>query len=129
MMQAEMRQIKHNPIIGYHAIDKTFSVIGPPGTLLVPAFASADKAREAAKRYGQEKDFLMAGELYLGGVLGVVLDDVGDIQLDGQSAQRLVEACQRNGIQVNLAAVKEINVQEEEAKYSCRQILTRQSGR
>ena len=117
-------KVKFNPIIGYHAIDKTFSVIGPPGTLLDPAFASADKAREAAKRYGQEKDFLMAGELYLGGVLGVVLDDVGDIQLDGQSAKRLVKACQRNGIAVNQKAVKEIDVEEQEPKHSCRQILT-----
>jgi len=119
-----MRKIKHNPIIGYHAIDKTFSVIGPPGTLLDPAFASADRAREAAKRYGQEQDFLMAGELYLGGILGVVLDDVGDIQLDGHSAKQLVKACQRNGIAINPKAVKDIDVEEQEPKYSCRQILT-----
>jgi single-stranded DNA-specific DHH superfamily exonuclease len=119
-----MRKIKHNPIIGYHAIDKTFSVIGPRGTLLDPAFGSEDSAREAAKRYGQEKDFHMAGALYLGGVLGVVLDDVGDIQLDGQSAQRLVEACQRNGIAVNKTAIKDIDIEAQEAKYSCRQILT-----
>lgn len=119
-----MRKLKHNPVIGYHAIDKTFSVIGPPGTLFDPAFASEDRAREAAKRYGQEKDFLMAGELYLGGVLGVVLDDVGDIQLDGQSAQQLVKACQRNGISVNPKVVKDIDVDEQEPKYSCRQILT-----
>jgi hypothetical protein len=121
-----MRKIKHNPIIGYHAIDKNFSVIGPPGTLMDPAFGSEDRAREAAKRYGLEKDFHLAGALYLGGVLGVIFDDVGDIQLDGQSAQRLVEACQRNGIKVHLAAVEPINVQEQEAKYSCRQILTGQ---
>jgi hypothetical protein len=119
-----MRKIKDNPIIGYHAIDKTFSVIGPLGTLLDPAFASAERARQAAQRYGQEKDFLMAGELYLGGVLGVVLDDIGDIQLDGQSAQRLVSVCQRNGIAVNPKAVKDIDVEEQEPKYSCRQILT-----
>lgn len=66
----------------------------------------------------------MAGELYWGGVLGVVLDDVGDIQLDGQSAQRLVKACQRNGIAVNQTAIKNIDVEEQEPKYSCRQILT-----
>ena len=119
-----MRKIKHNPIIGYHAIDKTFSVIGPPGTMLDPAFGSEDRAREAAKRYGLEKDFHLAGALYLGGVLGVVLDDVGDIQLDGQSAGRLVEACQRNGIAVNQTAVKDIDLEEQEPKYSCRQILT-----
>jgi len=119
-----MRKLKHNPVIGYHAIDKTFSVIGPPGTLLDPAFASEDRAREATKRYGQEKDFFMAGELFLGGILGIVLDDVGDIQLDGESAKRLVKACQRNGIAVNPKAVKDIDVEEQEPKYSCRQILT-----
>jgi hypothetical protein len=119
-----MRKLKHNPIIGYHAIDLTMSVMGPAGTELNPAFGSEERAREAAKGYGQEKYFLMAGELYLGGVLGVVLDDVGDIQLDGQSAQRLVNACQRNGIAVNQTAVQEINVKEQEPKYSSRHILT-----
>jgi hypothetical protein len=124
MMQIVMRKIKHNPLIGYHAIDKRMSVIGPPGTLLDPAFASEDRAREAAKRYGQEKKFLMAGALYLGGVLGVIFDDVGDIQLDGPCAQRLVKACERNSIAVNQNAVKDIEVEEQEPKYSCRQILT-----
>jgi hypothetical protein len=123
-MEVMKRKLKHNPIIGYHAIDQTFSVIGPPGTLLDPAFGSEEQAREAAKRYGQEKHFLMAGELYLGGVLGVVLEDVGDIHLDGQSAQRLVKACQHNGIAVNPTAVQNIDVQEQEPKYSSRQILT-----
>lgn len=118
------RKIKHNPIIGYHAIDKTYTVIGPPGTLLDPAFGSEDSAREAARRYNQENQFLMTGELYLGGVLGVVLDDVGDIQLDGQSAQQLVKACQRNGIAVNQKAIKNIDVEEQEPKYSSRRILT-----
>jgi hypothetical protein len=56
--------------------------------------------------------------------LGVVLDDVGDIQLDGLCAQRLVRACQRNGIAVNPTAVKDIDVKEQEPKYSSRQILT-----
>jgi hypothetical protein len=119
-----MRKLKHNPMIGYHAIDLSMTVIGPKGTQFDPAFATEDKAREAAKRYGQEKYFLMAGELWLGGVLGVVLDDVGDIQLDGLCAQRLVRACQRNGIAVNQVVVKTIDAKEEEPKYSSRQILT-----
>src|SRR6266511_469442 len=109
-----MRKIKHNPIIGYHAIDKNFCVIGPPGTLMDPAFGSEDRAREAAKRYGLEKDFHLAGALYLGGVLGVIFDDVGDIQLDGQSAQRLVEACQRNDIPINPRITEQIDVAEQE---------------
>ena len=119
-----MRKLKRNPIIGYHAIDLTMTVIGPKGTLLDPAFATEDKAREAAKRYGQEKYFLMAGEIYLGGILGVVLDDVGDIQLDGLCAQRLVRACQQNGFPVNQTAVKTIDIKEVEPIYSSRQILT-----
>jgi len=89
-----------------------------------PAFGSEDRARQAAKSYGLEKDFHLAGALYLGGVLGVIFDDVGDIQLDGQSAQLLVEACQRNGIAVNQTTAKRIDIEEQEAKYSCRQILT-----
>lgn len=116
-----MRKLKHNPIIGYHAIDLTMSVMGPAGTELNPAFATEDKAQE---RYGQEKYFLMTGEIWLGGILGVVLDDVGDIQLDGLCAQRLVRACQRNEIEVNQAVIKTINPKEQEPIYSSRQILT-----
>ena len=118
------RKLKHNPIIGYHAIDLTMTVIGPKGTLLDPAFATEDKAWETAKRYGQEKYFLMAGAIYLGGILGVVFDDVGDVQLDGLCAQRLVRACQRNEIAVNQVIVKTIDVKAEEPIYSSRQILT-----
>ena len=119
-----MRKLKHNPSIGYLAIDSTMSVMSPPGTEWNPAFATQEKAREAAHRYGQGKDFLMAGELWLGGVLGVVLDDTGDIQLDGVCAQRFVKACQRNGIALNENGVKEIDPQEQEPKYSCRRMLT-----
>ena len=118
------RKLKHNPVIGYHAIDLTMTVIGPKGTQLDPAFATEDKAWQAAQRYEQEKYFLMAGAIYLGGVLGVVLDDVGDVQLDGLCAQRLVRACQRNEIAVNQAIVKTIDAKEEEPIYSSRQILT-----
>lgn len=117
-------KIKYNPIIGYHAVDKNFCVIGPPGTLMDPAFGSEDRARQAAKRYSLEKNLHLVGALYLGGVLGVIFDDVGDIQLDGLSAQQLVDACRRNDIAVNLATIKRINIEEQEAKYSCRQILT-----
>ena len=50
------RQLKHNPIIGYHAIDLAMSVMGPPGTELNPAFATEGKALESAKRYRQEAE-------------------------------------------------------------------------
>jgi hypothetical protein len=119
-----MRKLRHNPIIGYHAIDKTGTVMGPPGTLLSPAFATAEKAREAVQQYGLDADFLMTTDLHLGGVLGVVLDDVGDIQLDGESAQRFVYACQRNGIPLNQKSIKHIKLKEPEPKYSCRKMLT-----
>jgi len=49
------------------------SVMGPAGSELNPVFATEGKAWEAAKRYGQEKYFLMAGELWLGGVLGGII--------------------------------------------------------
>lgn len=116
-----MRKLKHNPIIGYHAIDLKMSVMGPVGTELNPAFATEAKAEE---RYGKEKYFLMTGEIWLGGILGVVLDDVGDIQLDGICAQRFIKACQRNAIPLNSNAIIEINSNEQEPIYSCRQLLT-----
>ena len=116
-----MRKLKHNPIIGYHAIDLKMSVMGPAGTELNPAFATEAKAEE---RYGKEKYFLMTAEIWLGGILGVVLDDIGDIQLDGICAQRFIKACQRNGISLNSNAIKEINSKEQEPIYSCRQLLT-----
>ncbi len=118
-------KVKFNPIIGYHIVDKNYCVIGPPGTQMDPAFASEARARQAARRYGLEKEVHEVGALHLAGVFSVVFHDVGDIHLDGQSAQRLVEACQRNGIAVNLAAAKRIDVEEKETRYSCRQILTR----
>jgi len=118
-----MRKLRHNPIIGYHAIDKTGTVMGPQGTLLAPAFATADKAQEAAQKYGGKDEFLMTSEIFLGGILGVVLEDVGDIQLDGESAQRFVYACQRNGIPLNQQAIKNIKIKEQEPKYSCRKML------
>ncbi len=116
-----MRKLKHNPIIGYHAIDLQLSVMGPAGTELNPAFATEKKAEE---RLGKEKYFLMTGEIWLGGILGVVLDDVGDIQLDGVCAQRFIRACQKNAIPLNPNAIKEINPKEQEPIYSCRQMLT-----
>jgi len=119
-----MRKIRHNPVIGYIAIDKNYAVIGPLGSLLDPAFGSEGQAREAAKRYGQEESFLMVSELHLGGILSVIFEDVGDIQMDGESAQRLVYACQRNGIPLNQKAIKNIKKTELEPKYSCRQMLT-----
>ena len=119
-----MRKLKHNLCIGYHAIDLTMSVIGPPGTELNPVFVTEEKAREAAKRYGKEKYFLMTVDLWLGGILGVVLDDIGDIQMDGGCAQHFVRACQRNRIPLVQNAVIEIDPKEEEPKYSCRQMLT-----
>jgi len=119
-----MKKLKHNPIIGYHAVDRDYCVIGPPGTLLDPAFGSEDKARQAAKRYGMGKKLHLVGALHLGGVMGVIFHDVGDIQLDGESAQRLMNACQLNEIAVNPIAVQHIDPEEQEPKYSCRQILT-----
>lgn len=117
-------KVKFNPIIGYHIVDKNYCVMGPAGTALDPAFASEARARQAARRYGREKEVHEVGALHLAGVLSVIFHDVGDIHLDGQSARRLVEACERNGIKVNPAAVRRIDAQEQEAKYSCRQILT-----
>jgi len=119
-----MRKLKHNPIIGYLAIDLTMSVIGPAHAKWNPVFATEDQARAAAKRYGQEKYLLMTNELWLGGVLAVVLDDTGDIQMDGLCAQRFVRACQRNAIELNQKVVNQIDPKEQEPKYSCRQILT-----
>jgi hypothetical protein len=117
-------RVKYNPIIGYVLVDRDYCVIGPAGTLIDPAFASKARARQAARRYGREGDVHEVGALHLAGVLSVIFHDVGDIQLDGQSAQRLVEACRRNGIAVNGAAAGQIDVEEREARYSCRQILT-----
>lgn len=118
-------QIKHNPIICYVAVDKNYRVIGPPGAEIDRAFASASRARQAVREWGQEKAVHEVGEVHLGGVLGVIFDDVGDIWLDGQSAQRLVAACRRNEIAVNAAAARQIDAEEQETKYSCRHILTR----
>ena len=61
--------------------------------------------------------------MHLAGLLSVIFLDVGDIQLDGESARRLVDACRRNKIAVDRALEDEIETEEKEPVYSSRQLL------
>lgn len=118
-----MRKIKHNLLIGYYAFDEGNNVIGPKGTKQDLLFATEERAMAAGKKYGKANAAVYTGGLYLGGLLGIVLDDVGDIEMDGISAQRLVEACQWNGIEVVESERKRIRKEEEQAVYSSRRLL------
>jgi hypothetical protein len=118
------QEAQYNPVIGYLLVDETYSVIGPPGTSINPAFYSRQEALEAAEAYGMSEQVREVVELHLEGVMGVVIDDVGDILVDGRTAQRFVHACERRGAPINQEARKEINEHVRDTAYSCRQLLT-----
>jgi hypothetical protein len=112
----------HNPLIGYHIVDNTYRVIGPPGTKLDPAFGSAERAREAARAYGRGAEVYAVIALYLDGLLGV-LRQGGDIVLDGEAALRLVRASQQRELQVNPGVCGQIVASEAKTVYSSRELL------
>jgi hypothetical protein len=113
----------YNPVIGYLLVDETYSVIGPPGESIDPAFYSREHALQAAQVYGRGGEVHEVVELHLEGVMNVVFDDVGDIWLDGQTAQRFVRACVRRGLEVDEEAQRKIEASVGETVYSCRQLL------
>jgi hypothetical protein len=86
-------------------------------------YGTEEKAKAAGKRYRKAEQEVHTGGLYLAGLMSVVREDVGDIQLDGVSAQRLVEGCLWNGIGVDENERKRIEVGEERAVYSSRRLL------
>ncbi|MEA3339407.1 MAG: hypothetical protein U9R15_05520 [Chloroflexota bacterium] len=111
----------HNPVVAYLLVDETYSVIGPPGEEIDPAFYCEEDALGAAEVYGREDEVCEVIELYLEGILNVVFQDVGDIMVDGRTAERFVEACTRKGLRTN--AEEEIDTAIRETRYSCRELL------
>lgn len=116
-----MRGANYNPIIGYLLIDKNNRVMGPPGEKKDVAYHSEARAKQAAAGYEQEVGQIVP--LYLGGILSVVWDDVGDIYLDGQAAKELVKACRRRRIKVNKQAKKRVKREEKGTIYSSRELV------
>jgi len=115
--------IRYNPVVAYLIVDETSSVIGPLGEAIDPAFYSEEDALRAAEGYGREDEVHEVIELYLEGVLNVVFQDVGDIMVDGRTAERFVEACTRKGLRTNAEAMSEIDTAVRETQYSCRELL------
>jgi len=118
------QETQHNPVIGYLLVDETYSVIGPPRASINPAFYSQQEALEAAEVYGVRERVHEVVELYLEGVMGVVIDDTGDILVDGRTAKRFVGACEQRGLSINQEASEEIDERVRDTAYSCRQLLT-----
>jgi hypothetical protein len=114
----------HNPVIGYLLVDETYTVISPSGTEINPAFYSQQEALEAAEAYGVRERVHEVIELYLEGIMNVVIEDTGDILADGRTAQRFVRACERRGMPINRDASQEIDERVRDTTYSCRQLLT-----
>ena len=119
----EIGDIQYNPVVAYLIVDETYSVIGPPGEAIDPAFYSKEDALRAVEAYGREDEVHEVIELYLEGVLNVVFQDVGDILVDGRTAERFVEACARKGLRTNAEARSEIDAAVRETRYSCRELL------
>jgi hypothetical protein len=110
-----------NPVIGYHVVNAQHELINRLGSKEDPAFGSKVRALAAAERYGRRGEVKEVVALHLYGLFGVIFNDVGDVQLDGVAAQRLVAVCRRQGVKVWPVV---IDVGEEEAVYSSRQMLT-----
>lgn len=115
--------LAYNPVVAYLLVDETYSVIGPPGEAIDPAFYSEEDARRAAEGYGRADEVHEVVELYLEGILNVVFQDVGDIMIDGRTAERFVEACAGKGLRTNAEARGRIDVSVHETQYSCRELL------
>jgi len=117
-----MRQRRaHNPVIGYLLVDRAYRVLDPRGGQQDPAFGTPAAARAAAARYGRASEVARVEALHLAGLLRVIFDDVGDIQLDGLAAQRLVAVCRAQGLAV--ADSLSIDPTVLEACYSSRRLL------
>ena len=125
-----MRQSKalkrpaHNPEIGYHLVDGEYRVIGFEGEGADnPAYGTREKAHQAAKRNGREGEVWDVVGVHVAGIMSAIFQLGVDLQLDGESAQKLVQACQRNGIETAAEVVQEIREAEEKAIYSSRMLL------
>jgi hypothetical protein len=109
-----------NPVIGYLLVDRAYRVLDPRGGQQDPAFGTPAAARAAAARLGCGDKVAGVEALHLAGLLSV-LQDGGDIQLDGLAAQRLVAACQAQGLAV--ADRLSIDPTVADALYSSRRLL------
>jgi hypothetical protein len=116
---------RYNPVIGYHVVDRTYQVIGPPGSRIDPAFCSPARARQAAAAYGRAAEVRAVVPVHLAGVLSVILDDVGDIWVDGPTARRFIQACTRQGVRLAGVVCRGVDETVMEPGYSCRALLGR----
>ena len=114
--------LAYNPVVAYLLVDETYAVIGAPGEAIDPAFYSEEDALRAAQSYGRENEVHQVAELYLEGILNVLVGG-GDIMVDGRTAERFVEACAGKGLRVSEEARAEIDTGVRETRYSCRKLL------
>ncbi len=113
----------YNPVIGYVLVDKAGRVLSPPGEKKDVAYHSVKGAKQAAEADGYAGEVGQIVPLYLGGILRVVWDDVGDIYLDGKAALSLSRACKRLGINIEQGIKKQVKWQETAPIYSSRAIV------
>ena len=109
-----------NPVIGYLLVDQAYHVLDPRGGQQDPAFATPAAARATAARYECTAGVARVEALHLAGLLRV-LQDGGDIQLDGLAAQRLVAVCRAQGLAV--ADDLRLDPTVADALYSSRRLL------
>ncbi len=108
-----------NPLIGYPVVNGRYEVINRRDRRL-GLWQPGGVRCQRAERYGRRGEVKEVVGLHLYGLLGVICNEEGDVQLDGMAAKRLVEVCRAQQRKVWPLAV---NVDEQEAVYSSRAML------
>ena len=111
-----------NRVIGYILAEGDV-VLGPPGKAVDVLFGSRSRAEEAAAEWGLAEGGYDVHELWYQGLLGMTLNDTGDVLMDGMAARRLSESCQQEGRFVHWDEVGRIDMTEKQCIYSSRLMI------
>lgn len=114
--------MEENRVIGYFLAEGD-EVIGPPGEEVDVLFGSRSRAEAAAVEWGLADGSYGVHELYYQGLLGMTLNDMGDVLMDGMAARCLSESCQRERRIVHWDEVGRIDMAEKRCVYSSRLML------
>lgn len=111
-----------NRIVGYFvAIGE--EVQGPPGKAHDVLFGNRQRAASAAEEWELVAGSYEVHELWYQGLLGMTLNDTGDVLMDGMAARKVVECCRGEGRMIHEDEIGRIDVMETRCRYSSRLLL------